>query len=321
MKSLLCGVDLGGTKVVCALVTTDGEIVVKNEFRGHKSLTADETVAQISSHIKELLTEAGVSKSDIQGVGVGACGHVNHDTGRVITNSQLRDFRDYPLAEKLSDAVGMDVVIDNDANAQAYAEYLFGSARGFSSATFVTVSTGIGAGFVIDGRLFRGSAGTAGEIGHTIINPHGTIRCGCGNYGCLFAHAAGQSLPQIVGQKLLRPGIQTTIDFNGLEDHEITGELIGQGFEAGDPLCTEVVMECADYLGMGLQNLFQIMDPDVIVLGGGLTNWGQRYLDRIRTRFYRTAGRMLSHPLEIKVATLHANAAFIGAAALVLEPK
>jgi glucokinase len=313
-------VDLGGTKVVCALVTRKGEIVARNEFRGHKAFTADQTVHAVSSHIEQLLGEANISKEEIQGIGVGACGHVNHDTGIVITNSQLRNFRDYPLAQKLSEAVGLDVVIDNDANAQAYAEYLFGSAQGFSTAAFVTVSTGIGAGYIISDRLFRGSSGIAGEIGHTIINPHSTIRCGCGNYGCLFAHAAGQSLPQVVGQKLIQPGVETYIEFSKLDDLEINGELIGKGFEEGDPLCTEIVMEYADYLGMGLQNLFQMVDPDVIVIGGGLTNWGERYLDRIRTRFYRTAGRMLSHPLEIRLAKLHANAAVIGAAALVMEP-
>ena len=307
--------------MVCALVTREGEIVVRSEFRGHKALTANQVVDKICSHIENLFIKAKVRKEDILGGGVGTCGHVNHDEGIVITNSQLHDFRDYPLQKKLSEATGIDFVIDNDANAQAYAEYLFGSSKGFNFPAFVTVSTGIGAGFVFNGRLFRGSSGIAGELGHTIINPHSTIRCGCGNYGCLFAHAAGQSLPQVVGQKLLRPTVKTKIDFNSLDDLEINGELIGAGFEVGDPLCTEIVLEYADYLGMGLQNLFQMIDPDVIVLGGGLTNWGERYLDRVRTRFYRTAGRMLSHPLEIRLATLHSNAAVIGAAALVLEPK
>lgn len=304
-----------------ALVTREGEILSRFETRDHRSLSPDETVEMITARVDDQLTEAGVTREDVVGLGLGTCGHVNHARGTVITNSQLTRFRDYPLADRLSAATGMPVQIDNDANAQAYAEYMFGSARGFSSAAFVTVSTGIGAGFVIDGRLFRGFSGTAGEIGHTIVNPHSTVRCGCGNYGCLMAHASGQALPQVVRQKLLRPGTTTAIDFALLDDREITGELIGEGFRGGDPLCAEIVTEYADYLGIGLQNLFQMIDPEIIVIGGGLVNWGPEYLDRVRTRFFRTAGRMLSHPLEIRVATLEADAAVIGAASLVLEPR
>jgi len=303
------------------LVSSDGKIIARNVFRDHRDLSADEIIAEVARHVNSLILETGVSTQDILGIGVGTCGHVHHADGMVITNSQFSDFRNYPLAEKLGELLKLPVVVDNDANAQAYAEYKFGSAQGFRNASFVTVSTGVGAGFVIDGKLFRGIGGTAGEIGHTIINPFSTVRCGCGNYGCLMAHTSGQTLPQIVRQKLLQPGTDTTIDFKNMEDYEINGELIGKGFEEGDPLCTEIVMENADYLGLGLYNLFQVIDPEVIVIGGGLTNWGDRYLDRIRKTFYRTAGRMLSHPLEIRVAALKENAAVIGAAALLLEPR
>ncbi len=266
-----------------------------------------------------MLSEESVSPEAVAGIGLGTSGHVDHRRGRLITNSNLPGFTDYPIGERLQNATGMAVRVDNDANAQAYAEYLFGAARGFAHAVFVTISTGIGAGIVIDGKLYRGVTGTAGELGHTIVNPHSTIRCGCGNYGCLMAHASGLALPQIVRQKLLRPGVETTINFTRLTDREINGEFIGEGFRSHDPLCREVVLECADYMGIGLQNAFQVLNPGVIVIGGGLTSWGDAYIDRIRSRFYRTAGDMLSDPIEIRTATLGTDAAVIGAAALVME--
>jgi glucokinase len=266
------------------------------------------------------MRDAGVIKDEIAGLGLGTSGHVDHYNGRVITNSNLPGFTDYPIGERLESATNLPVSVDNDANAQAYAEYLFGSAKGYDNAVFVTVSTGIGAGIVIDGRLYRGVTGTAGEIGHTIVDPHSTVRCGCGNYGCLMSHASGLALPQVVRQKLRRPGVETIIDFTQLSDGEITGELIGRGFTQGEPLRRVVSWDYGDYLGIGLQNLFQTLDPGVIVVGGGLSNWGEPYLDRIRSRFYQTAGTMLAHPLEIRRATLESNAAVIGAAALVLEP-
>lgn len=291
----------------------------KAEIRDHRSLTEDEIVGRIAETIRTVLAEESVSSETVAGIGLGTSGHVDHRRGRLITNSNLPGFTDYPIGERLTEATDMTVRVDNDANAQAYAEYLFGAARGVAHAVFVTISTGIGAGIVIDGRLYRGVTGTAGELGHTIVNPESTIRCGCGNYGCLMAHASGLALPQIVRQKLLRPGVETSIDFTRLADHEINGELIGDGFRSGDPLCREVVLECADYMGIGLQNAFQVLNPGVIVIGGGLTNWGEEYIDRIRGRFYRTVGDMLSDPIEIRTATLGTDAAVIGAAALVME--
>jgi glucokinase len=185
---------------------------------------------------------------------------------------------------------------------------------------FVTVSTGIGAGIIIDSRLYRGVNGTAGEIGHTIVNPHSTIRCGCGNYGCLMAHASGLALPQVVRDKLARGRHPGSIDLKSLQDHELTGEVIKRGLDAGDPLCREIVTEYADYLAIGLHNLYQSFNPGLIVLGGGLTEWGPVYLERVEERFYELAREMMYERVEIRLSELGADAAVLGAAALMLEP-
>lgn len=322
---VLCGVDLGGTKIAVALAAPDGGILGKRSIRDHRGKPEDETVSAIAAAVRSLLSEKSFEKSfdesQLLGIGVGTSGHVDNRRGVVVTNSNLPGFTDYPLQARLQEHFAVPVSVDNDANAQAYAEFAFGAGRGSGNMCFVTVSTGIGAGIIIDSRLYRGVTGSAGEIGHTIVNPFSTVRCGCGNYGCLMSQASGLALPQTVRQKLVRPGVETEIDIRGLEDDQINGELIKKGLDAGDPLCREIVREYADYLGIGLYNLFQSYNPGLIVLGGGLTEWGSFYLDRVRRRFYELAGEMMHEHLEIRPSEIGADAAVLGAAALILEPS
>jgi glucokinase len=320
MAELLCGVDLGGTKVLVALVDDSGNVLRTLAIRDHRSLSEDETIRRISEVVQALVAEQGVAVADLQGVGVGTSGHVDNRRGVVVTNSNLPGFTDYPLQKRIQEHLAVPVTVDNDANAQAYAEYSFGAGRDATNMIFVTVSTGIGAGIVMNSRLYRGTTGSAGEIGHTIVNPHSPIRCGCGNYGCLMSHACGLSIPEVVKQKIAKPGCVTDIDITNLSDAEINGELIKEGLDTGDPLCREIVLEYADYLAIGLYNLFQLFNPGLFVLGGGLTEWGPVYLNRIRKRFYELALHMMHERIQVRTSEIGAEAAVIGAAALVLEP-
>jgi glucokinase len=314
-QSISCGVDLGGTKIVVALVETTGGIVAREIIRDHRGRSEDEIVAMIAQSVHRLAPKAD-AVAHLSGVGVGTSGHVDFHGGAIISNSNLPGFDNYPLSQRMSETLGVDVVVDNDANAQAYAEYRFGAGRGFDNVVFVTVSTGLGAGIVIGGRLYRGVTGTAGEIGHTIVNPGGRILCGCGNYGCLMAHASGLTLPDAVNEKMQVTGMKTGIEFGDLAREQITGELIKSGLDSGDPLCTEIVLEYAHFLGLGLHNLVQTMNPGVIVLGGGLTSWGPVYLDRVRETFHTLAAKTINAPPEIRLSELGPDAAVIGAAAL-----
>ncbi|MEE8442016.1 MAG: ROK family protein [Spirochaetia bacterium] len=305
--------DLGGTKIVVALVRSTGEIVAREIIRDHRGRSEDEIVAMIAQAVRSL-----VPIGQLAGIGVGTTGHVDFSKGVVISSANLPGFDNYPLARRMSEELETEVVVDNDANAQSYAEYRFGAGRGFDNVLFVTVSTGLGAGIIIDGKLYRGVTGTAGEIGHTIVNPAGRIRCGCGNYGCLMAHASGLTLPDVVRDRLRESGARTSMDFAALDDDEITGELVKSGLDSGDELCTEVVLEYAHYLGVGLHNVVQTLNPGVIVLGGGLTAWGRLYMDRVRETFHGLAARTINEPPEIRLSELGADAAVVGAAALVM---
>lgn len=320
-QKTLVGVDLGGTKIVVALVDASGSVVDRTEIRDHRGKAEDETVRSVAACIRDKVATAGVDMNTIAGVGVGTTGHVDHARGVIITSSNLPGFTDYPISERLGGELGIPVRVDNDANAQAYAEYIFGAARDVQNAAFVTVSTGIGAGIIIDGRLYRGVTGTAGEIGHTIVKRDSTIQCGCGNYGCLMSHASGLALPHVVREHYAARRVRTSLDIDALSDEEINGEFVKVGFDRGDELCRDVVLEYADYLGIGLQNLFQVLNPGVIVLGGGLTAWGDEYLDRVRSTFYGYAREMMKERVEIRHAKLGVDAAVVGAAALLLEPE
>ena len=330
MAELICGVDLGGTKIAVALVDAAGRIHRKEVIRGHRGKGEDAIVAAIAEAVGRLCAVEGIGEvehpdgrlepTELLGIGVGTSGHVDCRRGVVVTNSNLPGFTDYPLQRTLQEHFDVPVVIDNDANAQAYAEFCFGAGRDAPNMVFVTVSTGIGAGIIMDSRLYRGVNGTAGEIGHTIVNPHSTIRCGCGNYGCLMAHASGLALAQVVREKLAGGRYAGSIDLKSLQDHEITGEVIKRGMDAGDPLCREIVTEYADYLAIGLHNLYQSFNPGLIVLGGGLTEWGPVYLERVEERFYELAREMMYERVEVRLSELGADAAVLGAAALMLEP-
>jgi len=317
-KQLLCGVDLGGTKLSIGLVRLDGTLVDKVVAYDHTKKNEAGLCIQIRDMVHELLGSHRIEESSIRGVGIGFAGHLRFKEGVVITTSNFPSFKmkNFPIRRMIQQHFSVPVIVDNDANAQSYAEFLFGAGAGYDTMIFLTVSTGIGAGLVLNRRIFRGLTGTAGEFGHTIVNPHSDIQCGCGNYGCLMSHASGLALPQLARKKL-EQGMKTDLVFD--ESTQINGELLKQGLDAGDPLCRSVVLECADFIGIGLYNLFQIFNPPVIVLGGGLMNWGPLYFDRIKEKFYALARDMLYDPIEIALAKTGRDAGLIGAASLLLE--
>jgi glucokinase len=318
MKKLLCGVDLGGTKLSVGLVEQRGKLVDKLVAYDHTRKNEEELILQIHGLVRQLLERNRTEENDILGIGVGFAGHLRFKDGMVITSSNFPGLRikNFPIRKAIQEQFSVPVIVDNDANAQGYAEFRFGAGVPYDTVIFLTLSTGIGAGLVLEGKLYRGMTGTAGEFGHTIVEPTSDLLCGCGNHGCLFALAAGQSLPQLVKKKLDR-GMKTGLRINSLE--QIDGRLIKQGLDSDDELAKTVVLECADYVGIGIYNLFQIFNPPVIVLGGGLINWGPLYLDRIRQKFYGLARDMLFDPIGIALSKLGSDAGLIGAAALLLE--
>lgn len=319
MPGVFCGVDIGGTKCSIALIDTDGKILDKIYTCAHVEEGEEGMVGMIAGHVKEILERNKLNQSDLPAIGVGCAGHIRKSDGVIITTSNLEGFTNYPLLENMQAHFEIPVILDNDANAQAFGEFKFGAGRGFDDMIFVTISTGIGAGIIINGKLYRGMTGTAGEFGHTIVEPDSELVCTCGNRGCLMACACGMALPYLF-EKKIKEGKETKIKMPpNFDISRINGQTLKKGLDMNDPLSKAVISDSAYYVGIGLYNLFQTLNPPLIVLGGGLTNWGEFYLDRIKETFYELARDMLFDPIEIKLSEIIGEAGVIGAAALSLE--
>jgi glucokinase len=319
MEKLLCGVDIGGTKLSTTLVRIDGTVLDKCIDCDHVDKRENELVEKIAANVNMLLRKNNLTESDLLGIGIGCAGHIRFRDGVIITTSNLKGYKNYPLRDTVQKYFSIPVILDNDANAQAFGEFKFGAGKGYDSMVFLTISTGIGAGIIINNRLYRGMTGTAGEFGHTIVSPDSELTCTCGNRGCLMAVACGMALPHLFRKKI-NEGKVTKLDLPpGFDYNRVDGKLLLQGLEMDDPVSKEIILDSAYYVGVGTYNIFQALNPPLVVLGGGLMSWGEFYLEHIKKTFYGLARDMIFDPFEIAVSRIGPDVGVIGAASLALE--
>jgi glucokinase len=319
MSKVLCGVDIGGTKCSIALIDGKGKILDKIYTCDHVEKGEEGRVRMLVEHIKEIISRNDLKESDLPGIGMGCAGHIQYRDGIIITTSNLKGFKNYPLRKEVQSHFDIPVILDNDTNAQALGEYKFGAGQGYNDMVFVTVSTGIGAGIIINKKLYRGTTGTAGEFGHTIIEPGSDLTCTCGNRGCLMACACGLALPHLFEQKL-KEGKKSKLNLPpNFIMSRMNGQILKQGLDMDDPVSKAVISDSGYYVGIGLYNIFQALNPPIIVLGGGLTNWGKFYLDKIKSTFNDLARDMIVDPIEITISKIIGDAGVIGAAALTMK--
>jgi glucokinase len=320
METILCGIDLGGTKLSAGLFDLDGRLIDKKIAYDHNHKTEDMIVEQIALLVKALLHRNDFDEDELKGIGVGFPGHLRFKEGITITTSNLPGFKNYPFKSELQNYFEAPVIVDNDVNSQAFGEFKFGAGKGKNSMIFLTLSTGIGAGIIINKKIYRGMTGTAGECGHAIVDVHSDLQCTCGNFGCWMALASGIALPKLF-EKKIEAGFKSSHPDWKFDYAQVDGKFIKKGLDAEDPLSQAIVNECADINGIGLYNLFQIFNPPMIMLGGGLMNWGPIFLDRIRYKFHAMVKNMLHEPIEIVLSGIGPDAGLYGAAALVLEQR
>lgn len=263
--------DLGGTKTTGAVFTENGK-PLNNYFFVAKSQTYHGEDAVYDNTLmvaKTVLENTGVKKEDLIGVGVAAPGPLDYKTG-VILDVPMMGWHNFPLGQKLSDEFGVPVCLDNDGNLGALAEQRMGVAKGEQNILYLTVSTGCGGGIIINGELYRGHTGCAGEFGHMTVNYHG-LSCGCGGSGCLEKYASGTALNTRM-KRDMKKGVECQMfhDIN-YDLNEINGMALAAAAEKGDLYAIELLQQEGFYLGIGLANCFNLFDPDVIVLGGGVT--------------------------------------------------
>ena len=308
---LTVGIDVGGTKILGGVVDPDG--VILEELRV-ESPAAD--AEQIEKAIDHLVSELR-SRHDIAAVGVGVAGYVDKARAVVLFAANLA-LLNVNLKAELEERIGIPVVVENDANAAAWGEFTFGAGHDVDHLLLVTVGTGIGGGIVHEGELFRGAFGVAAEIGHMRVVPDGLL-CGCGNRGCFEQYASGRALVREaraqarVGSLLAKH----LVDLAGGDPDQITGPLVTQAAQDGDPFAAELIASLGRWLGEGIASLTDVLDPAVVVIGGGVSEAGDMLLTPVRAAFAaHLTGRGHRPTLEIRKARLGNRAGLIGAADL-----
>jgi glucokinase len=309
--TLTIGVDVGGTKIAAGVVTDRGEIV-ESLRRNTPARDKVATEGAIVSLVRELS-----SRYEVAAVGIGAAGYVDAARSTVLFAPNLA-WRNEPLRASVEKQVGLPVVIENDANAAAWAEFRFGAGADVNELLMVAVGTGIGGGVVLDGHLFRGSFGIASEFGHIRLVPGGRL-CGCGNYGCWEQYASGRALVRQVREvaKAGSPAAARMLGQAGEDPEAITGQVVTEAAKDGDPLAVEAFNEVGRWLGEGLADLVAVFDPAIIVIGGGVSEAAELLLGPARTGLeHELAGRGHRPEPELRPASLANTAGVIGAADL-----
>lgn len=313
------GIDLGGTKLAVAVIDAAGRVLGEALTHDHRGLADAALLGLVAKEVDAALSVAGLSRSQIKGAGILYPGHIRWPEGLTLTSSNLPGLKAFPLRARLEEVLGLPVLADNDANGQTLGEFLYGAGRGSSHMVFMTVSTGVGGGIIIDGKLYRGATGTAGEFGHMIVNASGSQKCTCGNRGCLMAMASGLALPQVarqVSERLEGQGGAPNLPASCVDFDDLDGERLSEGFYENNELCHGVVEEFARYIGVGLYNIFQVLNPGLIVLGGGLLNLPDFFFQTATKTCYDLAGPMMYDPMEIRKGLLGGRAGVLGAASL-----
>jgi glucokinase len=316
---VVVGVDIGGTKVAAGLVNPEGEILARNRTPMLTTGAPSNGLAAVSTAIRGLFTDAS-SQNQIAAIGICAPGPLNPKTGVIINPPNLPLWHNYPLAEEMRRAYKVPVRVDNDANAAALAEAKWGAGRGYRNIFYATVGTGIGTGIILDGRIFHGKTGAAAEGGHLGIDINGPL-CNCGKRGCIETLAAGPAIARRARQKHAQNPNSILWEMAGGDLQTVSSEMVGRAHALNDPVANEVMRETLDLLAYWLGSIIDLLEPDAIVIGGGVSSLLAPFLDEIRERW---RGACINPcPLDIPLLLAHygEDAGIAGAAALVDEDE
>jgi len=317
-EPLSLGIDLGGTKILTAVATAQGRMLSRDHSVTPATKGQEAVVQSILESIGRALEQAGIAAPQLNAIGVGAPGLSNPETGILFTSPNLPGWRDVPLRDIIEKELGKKAFLINDANAAALGELYFGAAKGAHHFIYITISTGIGGGIIIDGEVYTGSIGTAGEVGHMTIDDDGPP-CNCGNRGCWETLASGTAMAR-EARKQIKEGARTSILGYAEGDVEkVTAQVIHNAAKEGDSLAKELITRTGYYVGVGLANLINIFNPELIVIGGGLSNIGDMLLEPA----YKVAGERAFkesyRTVRFALAKLGRDSGVLGAAAFALQ--
>lgn len=315
---VVVGVDLGGTNLGTAVITDSKDILAKLTVPTNAHEGPEAVIDAIERSVRRALAEAGADLTDTLAVCVGSPGPLNWQTGIVYHAPNLPGWNDIPLGEKLHDRLAVPCYVDNDANVACYGEYWLGAGQGVSTLCLLTLGTGVGGGLVINGELIRGIDGTAAEIGHMKVM-RGGRRCGCGRDGCFEAYASVTGMLRTAAEGM-EGGSETLLNTLCHNDTaKLTGKMISEAIDKGDDFAKEVMEETGAWIGIGIANLVNILNPEKIVLCGGMVAAGDILFDAIRQSVDENAFEVPAQRAEIVPAGLGDDSGVIGAAGVALS--
>ncbi len=300
------GIDLGGTKVAMGIVHEDGRIVERTTIDTRVSEGFEVVIERMAAAASELIKDVG----GVDIVGIGSPGSIDHKKGIVRFSPNFPGWIDVPLAPALSNKLKIKVVVENDANAFAVGEKWFGAGRGYTDILGITLGTGVGGGVISNGKLLRGSTGIGAELGHVVVEPNG-YPCGCGNHGCLETIASATGIARLAKEWKLR--------YPESDVENFTAKSVFDAARSGDPLGRKVFEQVTEALGISLGSMVHIFNPQIIVIGGGVSRAGEFFLKEVQKRIRENVMRSFWGTYETVLSDLVDDAGIYGAASAGLE--
>ncbi len=309
------GIDVGGTNVKIALVDSNGKIGYSDTIPTRAEMGYEYTVNNMKQAIRDLLTETKLSPKDIEGIGFGLPGQVDFKSGivRLITN--IPGWVEIPLAKMIEDEFHIPTRIDNDVRCAALGELNFGAGKGCENLICITVGTGIGSGLIVNGKLVRGASNAAGEIGHIKLQMHDGPICGCGDTGCLEAFASGPSIVAMAEEYIM--GGKSTKYREMANGNDITPFIVAEAAKAGDAVAQRIYTKMGEYIGIGLASVVNLLNPEKIIIGGGVAGAGDILMNPLKETLKKRAMKIAGDTVEVVPAQLGNTAGVIGASLLI----
>ena len=316
MRDYVIGIDVGGTRVKMGLFDSAMQLIAEHQYLTDKDATANELIGFLAQQTEGLLEKAGLSLNDVRGIGTAFPSSVDFKRGVTLESSNIVSLNDQPVREMLQNRLQTPVYVDNDGNVAALAEHKYGAGRGYDHMIYATLATGIGGGLILNGQLYRGMHGMAGEIGHTFISDSAGYPCGCGVIGCVHSIASGFFMARYAMDRIKEGEESRILDYAGTLSN-IDMVAVGRALQMNDPLALEVVNLGAEYLGRMFHSLNQIFDINVFIYGGGVTNLGHRFIDRMIAAYRHLSLMDQKYPAQFLASTLGDHASLTGAALIV----
>ena len=308
---VVAGVDIGGTKISIAVAHASGAIIAARRVPTDAEAGPLRALDNIESVLNDLISE---TSSPLLAIAVGSPAPIDVDRGLILSPSNLRSWVEFPVVELLEERFGVPVVLENDANAAAVGEHIYGAGRGCENVLYVTVSTGVGGGLIINGQLYRGAATGAGEIGHTVVQPDGHL-CNCGSIGCLETVSSGHHLARRAKERL-RAGERSMIREMVTDLEEVTARVVVDAVTSGDRLAEDVWDEACRFLAIGIANAITLIAPELVIVGGGVASAGDLLFEPLREQVPGFVSMVPAEVIRIVPAQLGTESGVHGAVAL-----